>query len=94
MPTYTERLVDAALRNEVRGRADGELVGLSCIADGADTLFARAVLDAGGELVVIVPAEQYRAGLPAEHHPHLRRADGPRRRRTNDSTVPACHLHE
>jgi hypothetical protein len=69
MPTHTERVVDTALRNEVRGRADGELVGLSCIADGADTLFARAVLDAGGELVVIVPAEQYREGLPTEHHP-------------------------
>jgi hypothetical protein len=44
------------------------VVGLSCIADGADTLFARAVLDHGGTLHVIVPAHNYRDGLPEEHH--------------------------
>lgn len=67
-PEPTERLVDAALRAEVRKHANGELVGLSCIADGADALFARAVLDAGGSLVVVVPAEKYREGLPKSHH--------------------------
>lgn len=67
MPSDTEHLVDTALRNEIREYADGELVGLTCIADGADTLCARAVLEAGGELVVIVPARQYREGLPTEH---------------------------
>jgi hypothetical protein len=41
---------------------------VSCIADGGDTLFAQAVLDRGGRLVVVVPAEEYRAGLPQEHH--------------------------
>ena len=45
-----------------------ELVGVTCLADGADQLFAEAVLAAGGELTVIVPAEKYRAGLPAENH--------------------------
>lgn len=69
LPADTERLVDAALRATVLERTDGELVGLSCLADGADTLFARAILDAGGKLIVIVPAMQYRDGLPAEHHP-------------------------
>jgi hypothetical protein len=69
MPADTERLVDAALRATVRERAGDELVGLSCIADGADTLFAQAVLDAAGKLIVVVPATQYRDGLPAEHHP-------------------------
>jgi hypothetical protein len=64
----TERLVEAALRAEVGRYAAGELLGLSCLADGADTLFARAVLDAGGSLRVVIPAAQYREGLPAEHH--------------------------
>jgi hypothetical protein len=65
----TERLVDQALRAEITRLGDGELTGVSAIADGADSLFARAVLDAGGSLVVIIPAEQYRDGLPSEHHP-------------------------
>jgi hypothetical protein len=69
LPPETVALVDAALRAEIaRHRAD-ELIGVSCIADGADALFAQAVLDHGGQLEVIVPAEQYRGGLPGEHHP-------------------------
>lgn len=65
----TTALVDAALRDEISRRAkDGSLVGLSCIADGADTLFAKAILDHGGKLHVIVPARKYRDGLPTEHH--------------------------
>jgi len=69
LPAGTERLVDTALRAEISRRAGGGLVGLSCLADGADTLFARAILDAGGKLIVIVPAMQYRDGLPTEHQP-------------------------
>lgn len=65
----TEYLVDAALRAELSTRRQtGPLLGLSCLADGADTLFARALLDAGGELAVVVPAAEYRQGLPAAHH--------------------------
>ncbi|MFI0820537.1 hypothetical protein ACH4TX_30760 [Streptomyces sp. NPDC021098] len=36
------------------------LVGVSCIAQGSDSLFAEAVLAAGGRLVVVVPSEDYR----------------------------------
>ncbi|RDI48545.1 hypothetical protein [Nocardia mexicana] len=68
LPSETTELVDKAIRAELAKRSDEELVGLSCIADGADTLFARAVLDAGGSLIVVVPAQQYRDGLPTEHH--------------------------
>jgi hypothetical protein len=65
----TTALVDTALRHEITKRAkDGTLVGLTCLADGADTLFARAVLDNGGKLHVIVPAHEYRDGLPQAHH--------------------------
>ncbi|GGM67150.1 hypothetical protein GCM10012275_42080 [Longimycelium tulufanense] len=68
LPEQTARVVDAALRAELRRHADGELIGLSCLADGADALFAQAVLDLGGALVAIIPAHQYRAGLPESHH--------------------------
>ncbi|MFE5117900.1 hypothetical protein [Streptomyces sp. NPDC056669] len=62
-----ERLVRRALRDEVARRGP-DLVGVSCIADGPDAWFAELVLEAGGRLEVVVPAEQYREGLPEEHH--------------------------
>jgi hypothetical protein len=65
----TTHLIDAALRAEIGKRADADLVGVSLIADGADTLFAQAILDHGGALHVVVPAEKYRESLPDEHHP-------------------------
>lgn len=68
LPRATEELIDTAIRRRLAEHRDGELVGLSCVADGADSIFAQAVLDAGGSLVVIVPAAEYRGGLPAEHH--------------------------
>ncbi|MEU4947741.1 hypothetical protein [Streptomyces lavendulae] len=45
------------------------LVGVSCIADGPDAWFAEYVLAHGGRLEVVLPADQYREGLPAEHWP-------------------------
>lgn len=64
----TVRLVDREIR-AVLAKYLPDLVGLSCLADGADQLFARAVLDLGGKLEVIIPAEQYRDGLPNEAKP-------------------------
>lgn len=69
LPAKTERLVDAELRAITTRYSGRGLVGYSCLADGADSLFAQAVLDAGGRLVVVVPATRYRDGLPVEHHP-------------------------
>lgn len=66
LPDDTIHLVDSALRAEI-ARYDN-LVGLSCLADGTDQLFAQAVVDARGSLVAVVPAEEYRAGLPEECH--------------------------
>jgi hypothetical protein len=41
--------------------------GLSCLAAGADQVFADAVLTAGGHLEAIIPAARYRDGMtPAE----------------------------
>lgn len=66
----TARLIDAAIRAELARIPDNvQIVGLSCLADGADQIFAQAVVDAGGSLEVIVPAAKHRDGLPAEALP-------------------------
>jgi hypothetical protein len=57
----TVPLVGAALRGLLTASPPAELVGVSCLAAGADTLFAEAVLETGGRLVVIVPSQDYRA---------------------------------
>ena len=64
----TAELVSAAMHTEIGKRSDNDLVGLSCIADGADALFAKAILDHDGALHVIVPAQKYRESLPAGYH--------------------------
>ena len=68
LPVATERAVDQAIREQLRPYAGRDLVGISNLADGADQLFAQAVLDAGGQLEVIVPAARYRDGLPESAH--------------------------
>src|SRR5207245_1835073 len=40
--------------------AGNDLVGISCIARGADSIFAQAVLDLGGKLEVVLPCRHYR----------------------------------
>ena len=69
LPEPTTTMVDTELRDRVAMHDPAELIGLSCIADGPDALFAQAVLDHGGRLEVFVPAHEYRAGLPTDHHP-------------------------
>jgi hypothetical protein len=45
----------------------GALVGVTCLAPGADQLFAEAVLDLGGAVEVVLPAGDYRTKLtPAD----------------------------
>jgi len=63
----TTAVVDEAIRAAL-GEYRGEMTGVSCLADGADQIFARAVLDHGGLLEVVVPANEYRDGLPEETH--------------------------
>jgi hypothetical protein len=65
LPVGTTRLVDAAIRAKLSGGGSNP-TGISCLADGADQIFARAVLDLGGQLEVIIPAARYREGLPSE----------------------------
>jgi hypothetical protein len=68
LPAATERLVDQAIRQQLATYPGSDLVGISNLADGADQLFAQAILDAGGQLEVIVPAVRYRDGLPGSAH--------------------------
>ncbi|MEV7012093.1 hypothetical protein [Streptosporangium sp. NPDC051022] len=63
----TTALIDDAIRSLLAEHAPA-ITGLSCLADGADQVFARAVIDLGGSLEVVTPASRYREGLPAEAH--------------------------
>jgi hypothetical protein len=67
LPPHSAQLVDTALREALAEYGD-RLIGVTALADGADQLFARAVLDQGGQIEVIVPATRYRDGLPPESH--------------------------
>ena len=49
--------------------AGPNLAGISSLADGADQLFATAILELGGALDVIVPSDGYREALPPESWP-------------------------
>jgi hypothetical protein len=72
LPAPTADQVDKAIRAALAEHA-ADVTGISCLADGADQIFARAVTDLRGKLEVIIPAAQYRAGLPAEAHPEYDR---------------------
>ncbi|MED7928181.1 hypothetical protein SMD20_28260 [Nonomuraea sp. LP-02] len=67
LPEETAVLIDGAVREALAEYGPG-VAGLSCLADGADQIFARAVLDLGGVLEAVIPAKEYRDGLPGECH--------------------------
>ncbi|MEU8074705.1 hypothetical protein AB0B31_04590 [Catellatospora citrea] len=64
----TALLVGAALRELLAAYRPEELVGVSCLAAGADTIFAEAVLAHGGRLEVVLPAADYRDRQVAPEH--------------------------
>jgi hypothetical protein len=53
-------LVFDGLRHALEPHADEHLLGITCLAAGADQLFARAILSLGGRYDVILPAPDYR----------------------------------
>lgn len=61
-------LVRAALDELLEQHRGVELVGVSCIAAGSDSLFAEAVLEAGGRLVAVIPSEDYREAKVKPDH--------------------------
>jgi hypothetical protein len=56
----TAQLITAAIRTALAGMPATELVGISCLAPGADTIFALEVLALGGRLEAVIPAADYR----------------------------------
>jgi hypothetical protein len=56
----TVPLVRDALAAALAPYQDGDLVGLSCLARGADQVFAEVVLESGGTLEVVLPSVDYR----------------------------------
>jgi hypothetical protein len=51
------------------------LVGLTCLADGTDQIFASCVLAVHGRLEVIVPAQEYPDGLSVAYETLLGKAE-------------------
>ncbi|WP_255948852.1 hypothetical protein [Streptomyces odontomachi] len=68
MPASSQELIRTELAKVVQEHNPSQLVGVSCIADGPDAWFAQEILAHGGRIEVVVPAEEYRAGLPEDHH--------------------------
>ena len=54
------RMVAAALRTVLTPYSGAGFTGISCIASGADSIFAEVVLQLGGELEVVLPSADYR----------------------------------
>lgn len=53
-------LVRDSLDDQLSPYVGRALTGVSCLARGADQVFAHAVLDVGGSLEVVLPASDYR----------------------------------
>lgn len=61
-------LVREALRATLKPYADGQLTGVSCLAEGADALFAEMVLELGGRLIAVIPSQDYRQSKVKPDH--------------------------
>lgn len=59
LPDEATEYVAARIGELLTGGSHG-LVGVCSLAVGADQLFARTVLEAGGQLHVVIPCNQYR----------------------------------
>ena len=70
----TVPLVQEALRSLLRVYSAGELTGITCLARGSDTLFAEAVVEAGGHLIAVLPSQDYQeAKVKPDHAPAFNR---------------------
>ncbi|MFF9397117.1 hypothetical protein [Streptomyces sp. NPDC014744] len=69
LPADVAEQVHASLTAQIETLDTTDLVAISCIADGPDAWWAQIALDAGAKLEVVIPATEYRAGLPDWHHP-------------------------
>ncbi|MFJ5308117.1 hypothetical protein [Streptomyces sp. NPDC088350] len=55
----TRRNVVHAIASEITRRWRDELIGLCCLAEGADQLFALTILASGGRMHVVIPSNEY-----------------------------------
>ncbi|GII27957.1 hypothetical protein [Planotetraspora mira] len=89
----TTDLVGSAMRRELAEHAPA-IVGVSCLAPGADQIFADLVLRLGGTLEAIVPARDYGGCLPARDRAAFERLLGLARRVLHlpyDAPTPATY---
>jgi ADP-ribose pyrophosphatase YjhB (NUDIX family) len=82
----TTHLVRQAIRKALAPYAGEELTGVSCLARGADSIFAETVLDLGGRLEVVLPTRTYREQKVKPDHAPL--FDELVRRATTVHTLP------
>ncbi|MDH6228523.1 hypothetical protein [Streptomyces sp. MJP52] len=59
--------VQELLAERLRRHDPRSLTVVTCAGDGPESLFAKAALDAGAAVEVVVPAPDFRGTLPAEH---------------------------
>ncbi|MET8573288.1 hypothetical protein [Streptomyces sp. NPDC005012] len=59
--------VQELLAERLRRYDPGALAVVTCAAEGPESLVARAALDAGAAVEIVVPADDYRETLPPEH---------------------------
>ncbi|BDU04683.1 hypothetical protein GV791_12000 [Nocardia cyriacigeorgica] len=80
----TQMFVADELRVVLRPYAGTGLVGITCLARGADQIFAQIVLELGGAIEVVIPAADYVSGIrqPAD------------RKRVDDFIANARAVHE
>ncbi|MEU6867520.1 hypothetical protein ABZ924_30500 [Streptomyces sp. NPDC046876] len=68
-----------------------QLLEVSCHAEGADSLFAEAVLAAGGRLVAVIPSPDYRARRVSPARACLRQAARAAGRSVRDAPFETAH---
>ncbi|MDQ7904763.1 hypothetical protein RB614_09550 [Phytohabitans sp. ZYX-F-186] len=62
MGETTELVYDAVVA-ALRPYAGSTFHGITCLCDGADQIFARAVVESDGALQVVLPADDYRESI-------------------------------
>jgi hypothetical protein len=67
----TATLVREALAGYLTTVPVTDIVGVTCLAAGADQLFAKTVRDAGGTYEAVLPGPDYRAVLPDDERPEF-----------------------
>jgi hypothetical protein len=93
----TARRVATEMRRHLLGlcrpgiTCSDQLVGVTCLAKGADSIFAQVLIELGGRLEVIVPAANYRE---IQNGPDPAVFDAMLRQAASVRTMPAARAEE